>query len=95
MLAGLIISIAVAAVAVVSLAVMLRERVAWRWLERRHAVVVLHSQMTFDGVLVARRGPLLCMRNATVYTGEKSQGVEVDGEVVIERSQVAWMQVTS
>lgn len=96
MLAGLIISIAVAAIAVAVAAVAVSQRVAWRALERRHAVVVLQDTgTTFDGVLWQRRGPLLVMRNVTVFTGQRDQGTPADGEVVIERRQVAWMQVTS
>lgn len=64
---------------------------AWRRLVRRRVMVVHQSGRSFEGVLWARRGPLLVLRNAQV--SEAGVMVEADGEVVIERAHVAWMQV--
>lgn len=59
-----------------------------------HRVVVnLDTGRTFSGVLWARRGPLLVLRDVTVH----EQGLApaaVDGEIVVERPRVEFIQVT-
>lgn len=58
---------------------------------RRRVVVNLLSGRAIEGVLVKQDGPLLCLKNAHIH----EQGAEpaaVDGEVVIERSQVDFIQ---
>jgi hypothetical protein len=46
----------------------------------------------FAGVLWAQRGPLLVLRNAELLE-QGAQPVPMDGEVVIERSRVEFVQV--
>lgn len=65
---------------------------AWRRLVRRRALVSLTSGRAFRGIVWARRGPLLVMRD--VWLLEPGvEPVQVDGEVVIERCKVEFMQV--
>jgi small nuclear ribonucleoprotein (snRNP)-like protein len=60
----------------------------------RHSVVVnLHSGRAFAGILWARRGPLLVLRNVVMHE-PGAPPTPVDGEVVVERRQVAFIQVT-
>jgi small nuclear ribonucleoprotein (snRNP)-like protein len=62
-------------------------------LVRKKVVVNLHSNRAFVGILWAQRGPLLVLRNATMHE-PGGQPSAVDGEVVIERGQVEFIQVT-
>ena len=87
----MLIAVASVAVVVAVLVGALAPRLAWRRLVRRRVMVVHSSGRSFEGVLWARRGPLLVLRNASV--SEAGVMVEADGEVVIERSHVAWLQV--
>jgi small nuclear ribonucleoprotein (snRNP)-like protein len=64
-----------------------------RCLERRRVVVNLLSGRAFDGVLYARRGPLLILRNAVMHE-RGAEPAPVDGDVVVERNQVEFIQVT-
>lgn len=64
-----------------------------RTLVRKKVVVNLHSGKAFVGVLWARRGPLIVLRNVTMHE-PGTPPAPVDGEVVVERSQVEFIQVT-
>lgn len=64
---------------------------SWRGLVRRQ-VVVNTAERAFAGVLWARRGPLLVLRNVVVHE-PGTQPQEVDGEVVVERARVEFIQV--
>ncbi|MFJ3507808.1 hypothetical protein [Streptomyces luteogriseus] len=58
----------------------------------RKRVVVNLPDKAFAGVLWAKRGPLLVLRDAELLEpGREPQ--KVDGEVVIERSRVEFTQV--
>jgi len=64
-----------------------------RTLVRKKVVVNLHSDRAFVGILWAKRGPLLILRNAVMH----EPGAEpsfVDGQIVIERDQVEFIQIT-
>lgn len=64
---------------------------AWRGLVRQH-VVVNTAERAFAGILWAQRGPLLVLRNVEIHEpGAKPQAV--DGEVVVERSRVEFIQI--
>lgn len=65
---------------------------AWRCLVRKKVVVNAGDQ-AFEGILYAQRGPLLILRNATLHE-PGTQPVQLDGEVVIERTCVDFIQVT-
>ncbi|MCP9205509.1 hypothetical protein [Streptomyces cucumeris] len=65
---------------------------AWRRTAVRKRVVVNLADKAFSGVLWAKRGPLLVLRDAELLeAGREPQ--RVDGEIVIERSQVEFTQV--
>lgn len=65
---------------------------AWRRTAVRRRVVVNLSDKAFSGVLWAKRGPLLVLRDAELLeAGREPQ--RVDGEVVIERARVEFTQV--
>lgn len=65
---------------------------AWRRTALRKRVVVNLADKAFSGVLWAKRGPLLVLRDAELLeAGREPQ--RVDGEVVIERSKVEFTQV--
>jgi hypothetical protein len=55
-------------------------------------VVVNLADKAFRGVLWAKRGPLLVLRDAELLEAGR-EAVRVDGEVVIERARVEFMQV--
>lgn len=64
-----------------------------RTLERRSVIVSLVTGKAIRGILWARRGPLLVVRNATLHTDDGPEGgVSMDGEVVIERTMVEFVQ---
>jgi hypothetical protein len=54
--------------------------------------VVNLTDRAFDGVLWARRGPLLVLRDVQLLEAGRAPQ-RVDGEVVIERARVEFMQV--
>ena len=62
------------------------------WPVRQRALVNLKSGKGFRGVLWAKRGPLLILRDVTVRF-EDGQTRELDGEIVIERTQVEFIQL--
>lgn len=64
---------------------------AWRGVESRRVVVNLKSGQAIDGHLVRRRGPLLFIRNAHLHEGTDDP-VALDGEVIIDRSEVDFIQ---
>ncbi|MFE3326887.1 hypothetical protein [Streptomyces sp. NPDC059176] len=65
---------------------------AWRRTALRKRVVVNLADKAFSGVLWAKRGPLLVLRDVELLeAGRAAQ--RVDGEVVVERSKVEFTQV--
>jgi hypothetical protein len=75
---------------VVAAALLTRPLVWRRFVVHRRVIVNLRSGSAVSGVLVAQRGGLLFLRNATLH--EQGQQVPVDGEAVLERGQVDWIQ---
>lgn len=63
-----------------------------RWPVRHRVLVNLTDGTTFDGVLYAKRGPLLELRDARLISSGQ-EPAQVDGAVVIERQKVLFMQV--
>lgn len=64
---------------------------AFRTVIHRRVVVNLLSGSAINGVLVRQRGPLLHLKDAQLL----EQGAEpapLDGEIVVERSQVDFIQ---
>lgn len=66
-------------------------QLGWRRLVRRRVVVVLDTERSISGVLFARRGCLLVLRDASTVQGERD--IRFDGEVVVDRRRVLWVQV--
>jgi hypothetical protein len=65
---------------------------AWRRTAVRKRVVVNLTDKAFTGVLWAKRGPLLVLRDVELLEAGR-QPQRVDGEVVIERAKVEFTQV--
>lgn len=63
-----------------------------RWPICRHVLVNLDDGRAFDGILFARRGPLLTLRQAKLIE-PGNDPVDVDGEVLIERTRISFIQV--
>lgn len=64
-----------------------------RSLVRRGCIVTLKSGEAFRGVLWARDAHVFVLRNAEALgIGEERRAVPVDGEVVILRPDVAYLQ---
>lgn len=87
--------IVVAFLAVVAVAVVVCLLVgpwwAWRRVVRRRVVVVLDNERVIEGVLWARRGPLMVLRDASVH--DQGRQTPADGELVVDRARVQWVQV--
>lgn len=64
----------------------------WRRTAVRRRVVVNLADKAFNGVLWAKRGPLLVLRDAKLLQAGAPE-VPVDGEVIIERSRIEFIQV--
>lgn len=65
----------------------------WRRTAVRRRVVVNLVDKAFAGVLWAKRGPLLVLRDATLMQHGAAE-TPMDGDVVVERSKVEFIQVT-
>lgn len=64
----------------------------WRRTALRKRVVVNLADKAFAGVLWAKRGPLLVLRDVTLMEPGAAD-TALDGEVVVERSRVDFIQV--
>lgn len=67
---------------------------AWRRTAVRKRVIVNLADKAFSGILWAKRGPLLVLRNAELLEAGRAPQ-PVDGEVIVERSKVEFTQVLS
>lgn len=63
-----------------------------RTLVRHRVVVNLTTDRAFTGILWAQRGPLLVLRDVTMLE-PGADPAAVDGEVVIERDKVEFVQI--
>ncbi|HLL68821.1 MAG TPA: hypothetical protein VK453_24370 [Micromonosporaceae bacterium] len=63
-----------------------------RWPVRARVLVNLVDGRAFDAVLLAKRGPLLVLADARLLE-PGADPTAVDGEVIVERSRVAFIQV--
>jgi hypothetical protein len=57
----------------------------------RRVIVNLTTGTAFSAILWAKRGPLLVLRDAQLLEAGR-QPVNLDGEVVVERSRVEYIQ---
>lgn len=64
----------------------------WRRTALRKRVVVNLADKAFAGVLWAKRGPLLVLRDV-VLMQHGAADTPLDGEVVVERARVEFIQV--
>lgn len=65
---------------------------AWRRTAlRRRVVLNMTTGQAFRGVLWAKRGPLVVLRAVTLL--EHGNEIVFDGELVVERDKVAFLQV--
>ncbi|MFH9215465.1 hypothetical protein [Streptomyces globisporus] len=64
----------------------------WRRTAVRRRVVVNLADKAFSAVLWAKRGPLLVLRDVELLEAGR-QAQPVDGEVVVERARVEFIQV--
>lgn len=64
-----------------------------RWPVRDRVLVNLDDGRAFDGILYAKRGPLLVLVDARLIEPSAPEPVAVDGQVVIERTRVSFIQV--
>lgn len=65
---------------------------AWRRTAVRKRVIVNLADKAFRGILWAKRGPLLVLRDAELLEAGRDPQ-PVDGEIVVERSKVEFTQV--
>jgi small nuclear ribonucleoprotein (snRNP)-like protein len=63
-----------------------------RTLVRKKVVVNMESGRAFEGILYAKRGPLLILRNVVMHEPGAAP-TSVDGGVVVERDQVEFIQI--
>ena len=62
---------------------------------RRHAVIVnLKDGPSFKGILWRKAGALIVLKDVDMLAEGAHEPIRVDGDVVIERSNVAYFQVT-
>lgn len=67
-----------------------RRRWSWSVVTKRRVLVQTDADVSFEGILLERRGGLLHLTDVTVRTADSARA---DGSIVIERSRVLWMQV--
>jgi hypothetical protein len=61
----------------------------------RRVVVNLTTGKAIEGVLWDEQGPLLVLRDAFLHEGGTNGPVPMDGEVVIDRARVEFVQAAS
>lgn len=88
MVAAIIVAALIAAVCVVFVV----QRWSWRGVTHRRVFVQTDAGVSFDGVLMSRRGRLLYLADVTVRAPDSARA---DGLVVVERSRVLWIQVAN
>lgn len=73
----------------------MRQERVWRSRLRRTVIVQLKSGVSFEGVLFEAYPEALVLRNAVAHEhGPKGEPAPVDGEVVLLRQDVAFIQVS-
>lgn len=64
-----------------------------RWPLRSRVLVNLADGRAFDALLISKRGPLLELADASLLAPGAADPVPLDGRVLIERPNVAFIQV--
>jgi small nuclear ribonucleoprotein (snRNP)-like protein len=67
---------------------------SWRIVLKHRVVVNLLTGTAIEGVLLRRSGPLLVLADCTLHPVQ-GEAAKVDGQVVVERSQVEFVQALS
>lgn len=98
MIAVLIVILVILVVAAIVAGVLCVRSWTWRPVTCKRVMVQIDTGVTFEGVVVERRGPLLVLGDVTVHSpvaGEKARADKADGRSVIERHRIVWIQVVS
>ena len=64
-----------------------------RWPVKKRTLVNLIDGRAFDGILFAKRGPLLELRDASLLEAGSDRPVPIDGTVLIERPRIDFIQI--
>jgi len=83
---------AVATIVVLTAAVVAVRWWTWRPVMARRVLVQTDADVSFRGVVVSRRGALLVLDDVTITRGSMSH--RADGQFVVDRAHVLWMQVS-
>ena len=63
---------------------------------RKRVIVSTHAGYGVEGVLYSRSGRTIVLRDSRVTTnGEDRPPVPVDGELLLDRDQIVWIQVVN
>jgi hypothetical protein len=65
-----------------------------RWPVYDRVFVNLVDGSAIDGLLIARRGQLLVLADATLHT-DSAEPVGLDGDVYVERSRILFLQASA
>lgn len=90
-LLALVVVVVLLGCVVVALVVRDRRTSPWADKVRRPAVVTLRTGVAFQGLVWSVDPQLMVLREAAILTADGS--APVDGELVVERSQVDYVQV--
>lgn len=94
-MAELIVFVFAVLILIVGVGVHVADRVgAQRLVIRRRVLVQLHSGRAFTGVLYRRRGRLIVLKNAEMLE-PGNQPTTMDGEVVLDRGEVEYVQAVN
>lgn len=80
-----------AALAVGGLAAWGYHAAGWRRVHAKRVIVNLKSGQSLDGFLVRQMGQLLFLREASLLGGGDNS-IQIDGEVIVERTEVDFIQ---
>lgn len=86
----MLIAVVLLVVAVLAAAVFGARWWTWRPVVRHRMLVVTDEDVTFEGVVLSRRGPILVLGDVKVTAAGGTH--QVDGQVIVERSRVLWLQ---
>lgn len=80
-----------AALAVGGLATYFYQAASWRRVKARRIIVNLKSGQSLDGFLIRQSGQLLFLRE-TALLDAGDNPIAIDGEVIVERSEIDFIQ---
>lgn len=65
-----------------------------RWPVYTRVLVNLIDGSAIDGMLIARKGPLLMLADCTLYSAS-AEPAQLDGDIYIERDRVLYLQTAA